>query len=275
MQLALKTSKTRLYFAHAALVVLALVWISPASWLVFTAFDVNASGAFALPSRLTLDHFRIVFQGDSARQFFNSVVISVASATITMVMAAVVAYPFSRMRIPFKNSILWSLVLLRILPSTAIIIPVFLTARHAGLLNQMGVILTMVLLNLPFAILLLKNFFDSVPLELEEAAYLEGARLSQIVRYVILPMARAGMAVVWFMAFTSTWNEFLFPFLMLRADSEFPMAVGLYAAFGLENAVNYGFLAAYSIIYAAPAIGVYFLLKRNLTTGFAGVGVKG
>ena len=148
-------------------------------------------------------------------------------------------------------------------------------AQRAGLLNQLGVILALTILNLPFTLLLLKNFFDTVPIEIEEAAYVEGASLWQIVTFVVLPLSRAGIAVVWFFTFTSAWNEFLLPLIFARVQDAFPMSVGLYAAFGRQGAINYGFLAAYSIIYAAPAIAVYFLLRRNLNTGFAGVGVQG
>ncbi|NOX73047.1 MAG: carbohydrate ABC transporter permease [Alphaproteobacteria bacterium] len=275
MQMSMRRSPSGLFFTQAALIVMTLLWISPASWLFMTAFDPAASGAFKLPDGFTLDHFAAVLQRKSGVQFINSMLISAGTATFTVFVAGIAAYPFSRLNIPFKNGILWVLVLLRILPPVAIMIPVFLTARITGLLNIPGVVLALTILNLPFAVLLLKNFFDAVPIELEEAAYMEGATLFQIITKVIAPVSRAGIAVVWFMTFTASWNEFLFPYLLLRTDASFPMSVGLYSAFGANNATNYGFLAAYSVIYLAPAVIVYFLLRRNLTTGFAGVGVKG
>jgi len=162
-----------------------------------------------------------------------------------------------------------------LLPSAGVIVPIYFTAKSLGALNSFGVIIAMTILNLPFTLLLLKNFFDTVPIELEEAAYVEGASLWDIVVHVVLPLSRAGLAVVWFFAFTGAWNEFLLPLIFARTEAGFPMSVGLYAAFGIQGAINYGFLAAFSIVYAAPAIAVYFLLRRNLNTGFAGVGVKG
>lgn len=271
----LKKSPAQSVSTNVLLAVLIIVWLSPLSWLMMTSVNPNPSGGFAVPTSFTFDHFLTAMSGTSLRQFLNSLLIAVSTATLTTILAALAAYPFSRLNIPYKNTILWSLALLRILPSTAIIIPVFLTGRSLGLLNTGGVVLVLTLMNLPFAILLLKNFFDTIPPELEEAGYMEGATLRQGLMYIVLPLSRAGLAVIWFMAFTSAWNEFLFPFLMLRSDQAFPMAVGLYAAFGQYGATDYGFLTAYSIIYTAPAIAVYFMLKRNLTTGFAGVGVKG
>jgi len=275
MMTSVKPSFTQSTSTNILLAVVIIAWLSPLSWLLMTSVNPNASGGFVVPTSFTLDHFVTVMSGTSLRQFLNSLFIAFTSATLTAILAAFAAYPFSRLNIPYKNTILWSLALLRILPQTAIIIPVFLTGRALGLLNTGGVILVLTLMNLPFAILLLKNFFDTIPSELEEASYMEGATLYQTLTHVVFPLSRAGLAVIWFMAFTTAWNEFLFPFLMLRSDQAFPMAVGLYAAFGQYGATDYGFLTAYSIIYTAPAIFVYFLLKRNLTTGFAGVGVKG
>ncbi|MEW7009539.1 carbohydrate ABC transporter permease [Lentilitoribacter sp. EG35] len=272
---AVKQSPARVSATNLLLAFIILAWLSPLSWLVMTSINPQATGGFSIPSSLSLEHFASVMTGTSLRQFINSMVIAIITATLTTILATLAAYPFSRLDIPYKNTLLWSLALLRILPATAIIIPVFLTGRVMGLLNAGGVIMVMTLLNLPFAVLLLKNFFDTIPTELEEAGYMEGATLWQSILHIVLPLSRAGLAVIWFMAFTSAWNEFLFPFLMLRSDEHFPMAVGLYASFGQYGATNYGFLTAYSIIYAAPAVLVYFLLKRNLTTGFAGVGVKG
>ena len=258
-----------------ALTLMALVWVSPFAWLFSNAVDPAAEGVMKLPSSVGFDNFSEVLSGKSGRQFLNSAIIAVGTATLTVVVAAAAAYPLSRLRIPGRDAFLWTLVLMRMMPSTGVVIPIFFSAQKLGLLNQFGIIVALSILNLPFALLLLKNFFDTVPVELEEAAHVEGATLMQIVTRIVVPMSRAGMAVVWFFTFTVAWNEFLLPLLFSRSESGFPMSIGLYAAFGRQGAIDYGFLAAYSIIYAAPAIGVYFLLRRNMNTGFAGVGVKG
>lgn len=258
-----------------ALCFAAVIWVSPFAWLFVNAFDPAATGQLNMPSGLTLSNFGTALSGKAGQQFLNSVYLAAGTATLTVVVAIAAAYPLSRLRIPGRNLLLWTLVMLRLLPSTGVIVPLFFAARDLGLLNLAGIAVALTILNLPFALLLLKNFFDTVPIELEEAAYVEGATLFQIVTRIVLPMSRAGIAVVWFFSFTGAWNEFLLPLIFSRTDSGFPMSVGLYAAFGQNGAVQYGFLAAFSIIYAAPAVGVYFLLRRNMNTGFAGVGVKG
>ncbi|KKB13711.1 hypothetical protein VE25_00605 [Devosia geojensis] len=258
-----------------ALALVALIWVSPFAWLILNAFNPAATGRLALPQTIGLDNFADALSGNAGRQFINSIILAAGTATLTVVVAIAAAYPLSRLNIPGRNTFLWLLVLLRMLPATGVIVPLYFTAQATGLLNLMGVIVALTILNLPFTLLLMKNFFDTVPVELEEAAFVEGASLWQIIRRIVLPLSRAGIAVVWFFSFTGAWNEFLLPLIFARTESGFPMSVGLYAAFGQQGAIQYGFLAAFSIIYAAPAIGVYFLLRRNMNTGFAGVGVKG
>lgn len=257
-----------------ALSFFAVIWVSPFAWLILTAFDTAANGSFRLPEKPGLNNFYDAFGGRSGRQFLNSVYIATTTATLTVLISIFAAYPLSRLKIPGRNTLLWSLVLLRMLPITGVLVPLFFASRSLGLLNLVGVILTLTMLNLPFTLLLMKNFFDTVPIELEEAAYVEGATLWQIITKIVLPLSKAGVSVVWFFAFTGAWNEFLLPLIFARTETSFPMSVGLFAAFG-QNGINHGFLSAYAIIYAVPAVVVYFLLRKNLNTGFAGVGVKG
>ena len=258
-----------------ALAFLAIIWVSPFTWLITNAIDPLSTGRLAVPQAVGIDNFVQALSGNAGRQFLNSVFLAAGTATLTVVVAIAAAYPLSRIKVPGRTVFLWSLVLLRMLPAAGLMVPLYFAAQRTGLLNLFGVMLALSILNLPFTLLLLKNFFDTVPVELEEAAYVEGASLIEIIVKIVLPMSRAGIAVVWFFTFTSAWNEFLFPLIFARTEAGFPMSVGLYAAFGQHGAIQYGFLAAYSLIYAAPAVAVYFLLRRNMNTGFAGVGVKG
>ena len=258
-----------------ALAFVAVIWVSPFAWLLTTAVDPKTRGILELPHAIGIDNFVNALSGKSGLQFLNSVWLSVGTATLTVVICAAAAYPLSRLNLPGRNLLLWGLVLLRLLPAAGIVVPLYFGALWLHVLNNVGVMLALTVLNLPFALLLLKNFFDTVPIELEEAAYVEGASLWQIITMIVMPLSRSGIAVVWFFSFTGAWNEFLLPLIFARTDTGFPMSVGLFAAFGEHGYVDYGFLAAYSLIYATPAVAVYFMLRRNLNTGFAGVGVKG
>ncbi|MCV6822945.1 MULTISPECIES: carbohydrate ABC transporter permease [Halocynthiibacter] len=263
------------YTTAIILALIALIWVSPFSWLAVNAVNPEADGSLSWPNSVGFQNFAEAMSGQAGGQFMNSLFLSILTSTLTVIIAVFAAYPLSRLKIPGRNAFLWALVLLRMLPATGVIVPIFFTAKSTGMLNLVGVAIAITMLNLPFTLLLLKNFFDTVPVELEEAAYSEGASFFQIMRNVMLPMSRAGIAVVWFFSFTTAWNEFLLPLIFVRKTADFPMSVGLFASFGEHSSVNYGFLASYSILYAVPAVAVYFLLRRNLNTGFAGVGVKG
>ncbi len=271
----MEQSFARSRFTALALAFVAVVWVSPFAWLVLSAIDPTTNGSLRLPQAIGIDNFVLALSGNAGLQFLNSVYLSVGSATLTVLIAALAAYPLSRLHLPGRDAVLWALVLLRMLPETGTIVPTFYAAKQLGGLNMVGMIVTMTALNMPFALLLLKNFFDTVPIELEEAAYVEGATVGQILRHIVVPLSRSGVVVVWFFTFTGAWNAFLLPFIFARTDTAFPMSVGLFTAFGQYGGIRYGFLTAYCLIYALPAVAVYFLLRRNLSTGFAGVGVKG
>src|SRR5690606_27592883 len=164
-----------------ALAFMAVIWISPFSWLILNAFNPLSTGQLEIPRAVGLDNFALAVSGTAGRQFLNSMMIAAGTATLSVLVGISAAYPLSRLRIPGRNAFLWTLVLLRMLPSAGVLVPLYFTAQRMGLLNQLGVIIALTVLNLPFTLLLLKNFFDTVPIELEEAAYVEGANLFQIV----------------------------------------------------------------------------------------------
>jgi multiple sugar transport system permease protein len=258
-----------------ALAFMAVIWISPFAWLFLNAFNPDSTGKLAIPKQVNLDNFVHAVGGSAGHQFINSFYIAAGTATLTVLVAIGAAYPLSRIKVPGRNAVLWGWSCCACCRPPASSCRSISRRKSSACSTIFGVILALTILNLPFTLLLLKNFFDTVPIELEEAAHVEGASLFQIVTKVVLPLSKAGIAVVWFYSFTGAWNEFLLPLIFSRTEAGFPMSVGLFAAFGQNGAVQYGYLAAYSIIYAAPAIGVYFLLRRNMNTGFAGVGVKG
>ncbi|MBF9017073.1 MULTISPECIES: ABC transporter permease subunit [unclassified Oceanispirochaeta] len=261
--------------SFSALIAMALLWLSPFTWLVFTAFDPAATGAFALPDSLSLINFARIFEVDSLKWIVNSLIIGAGTATVVLVVTMLAAYPFSRLNFPGKDSILWGLVLIRIIPASAFILPLYLLSVKLGLLNHTGVILAGSLLNLPFGLLLMKNFYDSIPRTYEEAACIDGAGMWGTLIRIIFPACRSGAAVVWFQTFMTGWGTFMLPLIFLRKPTQWPMAVGLYSSFGLYGDVNYGFLSAFSILYALPPIIIYLRLRNNLSSGLAGAGIKG
>ncbi len=256
------------------LTIVAFLWISPFSWLILTSFNPNGTGAFVIPQTLALKHYIEVFTTSSIRWLFNSIVISFGSATLSVIVSLFAAYPFSRLKFKGKNVILWGLLVLRIIPVSALLLPLFLFSIKIHWLNTWGLIFATTILNLPFSLLLLKNFYDTVPVAYEEAAVIDGASIIQTIIRILWPMAKSGITVIWFMTFNMAWNNFILPLIFLRNPDMWPMSVGLYSSFGMHGEINYGFLAAFSIIYATPTILVFFTIRRKLMSGIAGTGIK-
>ena len=130
--------------------------------------------------------------------------------------------------------------------------------------------------SLPYAIFLTKGFIDSVPVEIEESAWTEGAGVVRTILSVVLPLMRSGLAVATIFTFVGMWGNFFVPFMLLLSPEKLPAAVTLYTFSSQYGQVAYGQLAAFSIFYSAPIVVLYLALGRSLGTGFAAAGgVKG
>ncbi|MFV0431567.1 MAG: carbohydrate ABC transporter permease [Alphaproteobacteria bacterium] len=253
-----------------------LFWVTPFSWILTTAFNPYASSALQLPRYITFEHFQKALQDERVLLWvFNSLWVAVAVATLTSIIVIMAAFPFSRLEFKGKGAILWFIILVRIIPFTATILPIYLFSSKIGLLNLGGVVLYQSVFAIPFGVLLMKSFYDVIPFEFDESAALEGASIMQIIFYIIAPLSRSGIIVIWFMTFLQSWNDFLFPFIFARTEAQHTMAIGLYSAFKENSAIDYGLLAVLSIIYCIPSVGLYFFARKKMKTGFAGVGVKG
>jgi multiple sugar transport system permease protein len=127
---------------------------------------------------------------------------------------------------------------------------------------------------LPFCIWLMKNFLDTVPFEIEEAAYIDGASPLKSLWYVVLPLAAPGVAVVGVWSFLGAWTNFFVPLIILQSQNLLPASVTIYSFFGSYGQVNYGQLAAFAMLYALPAVALYTLVSRFFVKGISG-GLKG
>ncbi|MCA9907471.1 MAG: carbohydrate ABC transporter permease, partial [Anaerolineae bacterium] len=167
------------------------------------------------------------------------------------------------------------LLLARVMPITAVIIPIFSLAVQLSLVNTFsGAILILSAMQLPISLWIMKGFVDSIPIELEESAWLDGCnRLTGLTR-IVFPLMAPGVAVTGLFAFLAAWGDFLIPLIILRSPTTFPIAMGLYRAFGNEGSVNFGFLTALSVIYSIPSILLYLFARQYLVKGMTAGGVK-
>jgi multiple sugar transport system permease protein len=161
------------------------------------------------------------------------------------------------------------------LPVLALVTPLYAMYVTLNLQDTLqGCIFFFVASALPFCTWLMKNFLDGVPIEMEEAAWIDGASTLNTLRYVIMPLAAPGVAVVGVWSFLGAWTNFFVPLIILQSQNLLPASVSIYTFFGAYGQVNYGQLAAFALLYALPAILLYTLVSRFFVKGVSG-GLKG
>ncbi len=278
LSLASPQRKMSAILANSALVVVGVSFLLPLAWLFLAAFDSRATYQTQIPTSVTLDNFVAVLTPElTFLPMWNSLVISVGTAGVTVVAALLAAYPLSRYQSRFNKPFMYAVLFGTSLPITAIMVPVYLLFVQMNLLDSMmGTILFMAASALPIAIFMTKNFMDSVPISLEEAAWMDGASSMRALRSIVIPLMRPGIAVVAIFVFFQAWGNFFVPFILLLSPSKQPAAISIYTFFGQYGSIAYGQLAAFSLIYAVPVMALYVVVSRGIGGSFALAGaVKG
>ena len=258
--------------AYLILVLLGLFFLVPLLWPILASFNPNATLSVTIPTHFSLINFQtILTNGLVAGPFTNSLILAVSTMILVIILSGLAAYPLSRYHFRLKGPLMYTLLFLSSLPVLALVTPLYAMYASLNLIDTLqGVILFFVASALPFCIWLMKNFLDSVPVELEEAAWIDGASILQSFFYVLLPLAAPGVAVVGVWSFLVAWTNFFVPLIILQSQNLLPASVHIYTFFGSYGQVNYGQLAAYAMLYALPAVVLYTLVSRFFVRGVSG-----
>ncbi len=264
--------------AYLVLILVGVFFIAPLLWLVLASLEPAASVATPAPLVLSFSNFAKVLNWSTTfHPLINSAILSGGTAILTVVTSLFAAYPLSRYHLRFRKPFLYTIVFTTGLPLTAILVPVYsLFARFSLVDNVAAVIMFMTATSLPFGIWLMKGFMDGVPIDLEQAAWVDGASWLQSLRRIVAPLMMPGIMVITIFTFVSQWGNFFVPFILLETQTKYPAAVSIYTFFSQYGLVDYGQLAAFSILYTIPALGLWIVAARFLrgTFTFAGA-VKG
>ncbi|WP_030949193.1 carbohydrate ABC transporter permease [Streptomyces sp. NRRL S-646] len=270
--------RSRRLAADAGLLVVAAAFALPLAWVLLSSVDPHANLKVKAPDGVTWSNFDAILTSDiTFTPLLNSLILCGGATLLTVVCAALAAYPLSRFRSRLNRPFLLTILFATSLPITAIMVPVYALFVQVDLIDTMqGTILFFAASQLPFAIWLMKNFMDGVPKELEEAAWTDGASSMQSLVRIVLPLMGPGVAVVTVFSFVIMWGNFFVPFMLLLTPDQMPASVSINEFFGNRGMVAYGQLAAFSIVYSTPVILLYVLIARRLGGGFAlGGAVKG
>lgn len=258
------------YLHYIVLAFMALTFLLPLVWLVVASLDPNASDSLKMPAMWTAGNFISVITDKNNLQAYGvGFVISFIESIIVVVLSCLAAYPLSRYQLSYKKVFMNVILFMTALPMIAVIVPVYKMYLSLGMLDTLwGVILYLSASALPYGLWLMKNFMDAVPGELEEAAWVDGATTFESITRVVLPLMFPGICTVFIYTFSRSWGNFFVPYILLSSADKMPASVKLYQFFGQYGLIDYGPLAAYSILYTLPSIVLYVLSQRYMSKGF-------
>ena len=246
----------------------------PFIWPFISAFGVkpaNTSGLYLeWPSSWTLAHFNeaIFGRGQALVLLRNSLITSGGAVIIVVLVCSLAGYSLSRSVFPFKRSLMFAILLIQIIPATATVLPYYLIMRQVHLVNTLlGLTIGLATAQIPFVVWVMKGFFDAVPIELEEAAWLDGASRFQALFNVILPLALPGAGAATVLAFKGAWGSFFLPLILLSSAQNFVLPLGLLRAYLNYTAVDYGMMNAMALIYMAPNLLLFLFAREYLIKG--------
>lgn len=267
---------------HATLVVAALIAVFPVFWVLVTSFKPDDRAIEPTPKLLnnsSLDNYADVLSGKEGSflsWFGNSVTIALLTTVIAVFLSATTGYAVSRYRFPGSRPLLVSFLVVQMFPFAVLIVPLFNVLLALGLQGtSIGLVLVYCTTAVPFCTYMLKGYFDTIPNDIDESGRVDGLSPFGVFWRLVLPLARPGLAVTGFYAFLTAWGEVAFASAFLSAeDGSKTLAVGL-QVFVQQNRIEWGHLAAASILVAIPAVVVFYLVQRFLVAGLASGAVKG
>jgi multiple sugar transport system permease protein len=255
--------------ANVALVAIGCLFLLPMLWMLFASVDSNPDWAVRLPQHLTSKHFHQVVARGGLHSFRNSLYLAGMATLITTVLAALAAYPLARRHIPLRRTFLLGVLFAAGLPVTMLLVPVYQLYVRLGWLNSLlTTSLFLAASSLPFGIWLMKNFIEAVPVELENAAALEGAGDVQTIVRVVLPLAVPGLAVTAIYTFIQAWGAFLVPLVLDSNPNDNPGPIAIYNFMGSHGFFDFGQLAAFSLMFSVPVILLYLIMSRFFSGAF-------
>lgn len=268
-------------WATAIAIVFSVVWIFPVYWMVNTAFkprpEVMTSTPHFLPLNPTLENFIVaITQTSFLTNLQNSIIVVVSAVVFALALSLFAAAALSRFRFRGRRTIMVLILAVQMLPGTALLIPQFLMFNNLGLLNSFfGLSLAYVAAVLPFAIWTLRGFFITIPVELEEAAMMDGAGTWRILRSILFPLVVPGVISTSIFAFISAWNEYILAYTFMKEQAMYTLPIWLVSFSSPVTGTDYGGQMAASVLFALPVVVFFLIIQRHLVVGMSAGAVKG
>ncbi|CAN7225891.1 carbohydrate ABC transporter permease [Devosia sp. LjRoot3] len=266
------------------LVLLLIFTAMPMAWMLITSLK---TGFAAMqyppqwwPASPTLENYarlldpRNSIGQDFLRYFWNSLWVSTATTILAIIVAVPAAYAFSRFRFPGRTFLFFSVLLRNMFPAIVFLVPLFILMRLLGLVNTHGsLILTYLTFGLPLAIWLLKGFYDNIPIQLEQAARIDGATRFQAFLYIVMPLSTPGIIATAIYSFIGAWNEYIYAYTFLTKHDQMTLPVGIQRFFS-ENATDWPGLMAATFMMSVPVVVLFLVLQKYFVQALTEGAVK-
>ncbi len=269
----------RSYLLRLGLLVFVILALGPILWAVVTSFlpisSLTAKPIDLDPTKVTLSNYIEVL--DSSRGLYsgliNSLIISVFTSAVALTVGSMAAYALARLSVPGKDPILLAILATQMFPGIVIAIPLFLVMSQLDLIDtHIGLAIVYLSFVLPIVIWILKGFFESIPMQLERAAAVDGATTLQIFRHIILPISLPSLFASGVFAFIESWNEFFFAIILTRIYVKTaPIAI---AEFAGQYRTLYGQMLASAVLASLPVVVLAILFRRFILEGFVEGAIK-
>lgn len=262
---------------HAVLVAGAVVTLAPLLWMVSASFmapgEANASPPPLVPANATLDQYRELFVRLAlGRSFVNSAVLAASAALLSVLVNAAAGYAFAKLRFPGRGRLFAGLLAAMVVPGQVAMLPVFLLLRSLGLVNSFAGVILPALASI-FGIFLVKQFASSLPDELLDAARIDGAGELRIYWSIVLPLCRPILVTLGVLTFLGTWNDFMWPLIVLTDDTKWTLTVALASLSG-EHVQDTELMMAGAVVTVLPALLLFLALQRSYIDGITAGSIK-
>ena len=272
-----KTKKiTKKILLYVVLIILALIWIVPMFTLIATAIKsksdfYSGAGLFSLPESIAWDNFvNAVTKGRLLTYMKNDLIICLLKVPLGIFIEAMAAFALTRLNVKHRTGIYIFFLIGMMLPMQTALVPINVVFSKLGLMNSyFGLFYVYVGFGISFGILILRGFFNGIPKELDEAAYLDGCTKWQLFYKIILPVAKPAVATLIISDFLSTWSEYLLASVIINDNAKKTVPVGIMTFVG-EHGTDYGYLCAGVLLSVVPVLVVYLLFQRYFVEGMAG-----
>jgi len=266
---------------HFLIIVYIVFLLFPLVWVVSSSLkstpEIYSGSPTILPQQITFDHYISVIEGQQVfLTMWNSVIVGIVSTILVLLIAVPSAYAMVRYKSIINSGILGWILVSQIFPVILVMIPLYVLLRYMGLTDSLvGLTLIYVVWSLPFVLWMMHGYVKSIPIELEEAAVIDGANRAQVIFKVLMPLLLPAIGASALFAFISAWNEFFFAFVLMKSPALATLQVELARYTGMEGQARTGPLAAASVIATIPSIILFVFMRKWLTTGLVSGALKG